>query len=420
MKTMRLVAPALLLLFAAACAPSGGSSTGTIRGQMTDGNASAFAPVSGAAMTAFEVEADGSLTALSETVTTDAEGRYELVVTFEGESISDVIVQGDTNGDASADASAIVSATLRDGGEVTAPPIDGETSAESEVFLSAHVSGSWDASGASGGSAVLRERIDATVAATLDAAADVEDCGRAIALGLQARAAMMAQAGVSASEISALFRAEVEAQAALDAALDAAASGADAQAAIESYGQALVETWSGAGLSAPEIAQSLRAQAAVETRVSAEAGAVARAAIREQAEATRADVTAQANAAAFAALGAGEDVLVRLEDAHATLRAAIDASAGVESSIANAWADYETTVEAELRARYAAIDTVRTNLVAAETTLDTAITAAGENVDAVVEAFAGFTGTVEATLHGDATLTDSQVDAMAAVLLLLR
>lgn len=420
MKTMRLVVPALLLLFTAACGESNGTSTGTIRGQMTDGNAPAFAPVSGAAMTAFKVEANGSLTALSDTVTTDVDGRYELTVTFEGSSISDVIVQGDTNGDASADASAIVSATLTDGGTVTAPPIDGETTAESEVFLSAHVSGSWDASGAANSSAVLRERIDASVAATLDVAADVEECGRAIALGLQARAAMMAQAGVSSSEVSALLQAELEAQTTLDAALDAAGNGGDVQAAVQAYGEAMIEAWSDAGMSALEIAQSLRAQAAVETRVSAEASTEARAAIREHVETVRADVTAQANAAAFAALGAGEDVLVRLENAHATLRAAIDASAGVESEIASAWADYESSVETELRARYAAIDTVRTNLIAAETALDAAISAAGENVDAVVEAFAGFTGTVEATLQGDATLTEAQVDAMAAVLLLLR
>lgn len=413
------------LVFAAGCTGGDGMNSGTVNGRVTDD--ASFAPVSGATVVAFEVESDGSLTAVSDSVTTDVNGSYRVEVTFEASSISDLVVEA--TGSGSFEGRAIVSAEITDGSTVSAPPISGESTVEADIYVEAR--SSFDAHTTSEG---LRGMIDSQVTAAVQASAeyqqDVQDLAVSIAAGLKARARMLVHSsiGFTEAQVQAFLRAEAEAQADLDHALHIATSQAQIDAAVSAYVSAMATARSDLGLS--EFSQSVQAQvtAALSTSASLSSNVASQARVRF--ERLKAQALADANEAAFTALGASSLVMTGLNDARVQLYAAIEASGGAQASINNAWVSYNGYVRGELKTQVesvrsggsAAIDTVQTSVTTSRTTLQSALTAAAGNVDAIVTAYASFMAAVDASVRGDATLnqmTSAQVDATIGVLAIL-
>ncbi len=402
-----------------------GEGSGTISGQVTDG--SAFAPVSGAVVAAFQVEADGSLRAISDEVTTDASGRYELTVRFEGSSISDVLVTAEGN----VEAKAIVSGRLRDGGRVTAPPMNDETTVEGDVYVEARAEGSWNSDCTTSG---LRSRIDATVAASVRAGAsystNVSTLARSVVAGMRARGQMLLYtgSGIVRSAYDAALAAEAEAQGELDEALDTADTQAEVEAAIELYFEAVIEGYEEAGITLGQYSQSIQAEASAFVNASVSFSSQILESIRLRLESEKAELIGRANEASMAALGATQTVLDGLESARAQLEASIEASAGVQSQIESAWASYNAYVQAELKTQLesvrsgasGAVDQVQSGIATAQGTLESALTSAGENVEAIVDAYGDFVLAIEASITGNVTLgtlAQAQVEATVRVLL---
>lgn len=426
MKTHRI--SALVLASALAGCTGGGTSHGTIDGQVTSN--SSFGPVAGSTVTAFRVQSDGSLTAISDGATTDVSGRYSLDVSFTGSTISDVIVQAEGSATGGFEGEAIVSGTLHDGGTVSAPPMTDETRVEADVYVSARVQGDWD--GSVDTTAALREEIDADTSAALSAstqyAADVAVYARACASGLKARAHMLVSSGlgVTSSQLGGYLQAETDARAQLDGSLDAALTPGDVTAALDAWVQAIVSARTQAGITLQQMSDAVEAQVTAVESASVTLSSSVRSQLSVAVETARAEAIADANESAFVALGASGQVQSDVASARVQLESAIQASAGVEGQITSAWHQYDATVEADLKATVdaavtgsaTAIDQVQAGLTAAQSAMVTAVGSANGDVDAIVSAYSTFTTSVHTGVEGNATLSGfgSQTQVIADVL----
>lgn len=122
-------------------------------------------------VTAFRVNTDGSLTAISESGDVQDDGSFTLDVLTEGNSDSTLII-GDsaTTTSGSLTAAVLVSAAIEEDSETAVADMDGETTVETAVFLDLVVDGSTDADGSEAG--FIRTLITAEVAAEANADGD--------------------------------------------------------------------------------------------------------------------------------------------------------------------------------------------------------------------------------------------------------
>ncbi len=457
MKTLRTLPLLALVASLAACTvgnDAGNKSHGTVSGRLRDpgapfqsGNPSTSATptpapnagpssqpatgVEGSLITVWHVEADGSLTQLDGSTTTDVSGNYSLDVAFAGDAISDLVVKAESSTSGSSSGEAMISASLANGGQVSAPPMDSETKVEADVTIEMHVDGSWNAHDTIAG---VASQIDTTVAAAVAAgaayAADVQSLAATVSAGLDARAEMLTSVAVggSQSQLDAWFQAEAQAKAQLDAALDLAATQNDVNAALTAYQQSIATALTTAGVQASQLAQSVRAQVTAEASASASLSTAAAAALQTQLAHAEADAIAKANEASLTALGAAAGVMTDAASAKATLDAAITASAGSTSSIDSAFASYDASITADLKTAAeaavtggsAAIDTVQGNLTTALAQLQTALSTAAGNAQSIVAAYSAFDASGETSVSGNATLgglTTAEVQAVANALI---
>lgn len=410
------------VVFASGCSGGGGVNSGTIEGRVT--NDASFAPVSGAVVTAFEVEANGSLTAVSDSVTTGVDGSYRLEVTFGSSSISDLVVEATSSG--SFEGRAIISSEIRDGSVVSAPPITGETTVEADVYVEAR--SSFDSHTTTEG---LRAMIDSQTSAAIETSnryqQDVRDLAFSVVTGLRARGRMLVHSsvGITESTLQAFLEAEADAQADLDSALHLATTQSQVDAAISAYVSAMANARS--SIDPSHWSQSVQAQvtAAISTSLSLSSNVSSE--LRVHLERMKAEAVAGANQAAFTALGASGSLMGELQYARMQIDAALEASGGVQSSIDSAWFTYETFIRSELKMQVEsmhsggsyAIDTVQSTLLTSLSSLQSAITEAGGNVEALISAYGSFTAVLDASVRGNGTLgelSSAQLDATISVL----
>lgn len=372
-KALGLCTCALFVGVLACGGPQGEPSTGTVNGRVDSAGA---LPLEGAAITAYEVQADGSLTAISSgNVESAADGTYSVVVELTSQTMSDIVIVADDNG---AQGSVIVSGELSAGSTLTAAPIDTETTVETDIYVEARAQGSWETG--SSNTAQLRAWITAELAAAIhgstDYASNVASCARATTSAMASWSGALAHSAVGAtsSEIEAAIAAQTQAQAALDAQLHAATSQAEVDAAIEAYFDATVEAHSNAGITLEQMSNAAQAAAEAMLVYSGELTADAYAAAVSDAEQMRAALVRTAVEARFQAMAAASGVQQSVQQAGATLQTELEATASAGANAAadaqTAWGNYQASIEAELQAHIQAA--AQSALAQVENTIDTA------------------------------------------------
>ncbi|WP_158501551.1 hypothetical protein [Vitiosangium sp. GDMCC 1.1324] len=285
---------------------------------------------------------DGKLTVVAEGKL-DAKGSYTLDVPAGEERL--VLEAVDASGKVVA--SALLEATA-EGQDAVAPPMDGESSLEADVFLQMAA----DARAEMVDMVDVRARITANMATAARQGASTSEAFRsrvkaladAIRAAQQAELEMYAKAGVQTSQ-SALFEAELSAAAALNVALDA---GTSAEQAYDKFHADLQAAAERLGAKVEQQAQSERAasasfRATVKARLSAEdAKPLADAALRASAG-IEARASGAALSAILAAANAADDVKQQAVTASTTLRTQVRASTSAAMA-AQAFASFGANV----------------------------------------------------------------------------
>jgi hypothetical protein len=381
---------------------TGCGNTVQVKGRVTDGEGTqpqalvgGAAPIGGSGTVAATTQVrastvgpDGTLTVVAESKL-EAQGRYTLDVPAGEEHL--VLQAVDASGQVVA--SALLEATA-EGQDAVAPPMDGESSLESEVFLQMMV----DKPRAETVDMVdVRARINASMAAAARQGASTNEAFRsrvkaladAVRAAQQAELEMYAKAGVQTTQ-TALFEKELAAAAALNVALDA---GGSAEQAYDTFHAELRAAAEGLGAKAEQQAQGERAagasfRATVKARLSAEdARPLVDAALRASAG-LEARASGAALSAILAAGNAAEDVKQQAVTASTTLRTQVRASTSVAMA-AQAFTNFEagvagrTNVQASVLGRYLEVTT--TNQVAVSAAVQATVAAAAA-LDTTLEA----------------------------------
>ena len=394
----------------------------------------------GIAIAAFQVQGDGSLSAISEGATqTDAQGRYTVTVDLSAGVATDIIVRAGEEGQEVG--SVIVTETLEAGDEATAAPITVESSVEVDVYIEARASGSWDEDEST--SSGLRALISAELAEALVASGDyesgVEASARATLSAMSTWSQTLRQEAVGASEaeVSAALEAQAEAQAEHDARLDEAEGEEEREQAEEDFIEALAGAWGEAGLTVEQTTLAARASADAFILYTAELEEGAEGQARSDSEATASTFATASIEAQAALVGLGEQSQGAIAEAGVELNARIEAAgeAGQEAErdIEAAWIDYRAEVEAQLSAAFEGIE--RAAFEAASTAVEASIEAhaailaslsasddEAENAAALAEAYgalrAGVLAEGNVELLGEA-FAEARAEAVLEVLLAL-
>lgn len=390
-------------------------STKTIEGTVTDedGYGKRAGSVEGAAVTAVGVTGQAETHPLDGSAQTDASGHYELEVS---EPTTSVIVRAEGENDFQAQTLVHVGT---DGSQsVRAMPMNGETSAEADVYVEARQDG---------GDAVTKS--DVALYVDEELAGEIEEGGTTVAeIAQSIRARVEAEHGYAAESEDGEERAEegrsnkVAAFATLQSELSASSS-ADARAnAIARVEEAMIEAYTDAGVSADVAAQArLAGHSALDLHVgSAEDSSDALFGLRKRSTIVATTGLARAIEASFEAEGAAQSRLETLAEAHTTLVNELRAATTAEA-MAQARADFESTVEAELASEIgvnaSTIDSARAEISGAKTTLDSALSI-GTSVSGLVGAHATFFNQVTSTLRSQLE-TSGNAELGASVIALL-
>lgn len=376
----------LLSIFSlTACDPAGGKNQQTDPpasdpGALSGRARSAGEPAEGATVTAYRVNADGSLEeASTEPATTDAEGRYTVDVDLAAMAESDLIVRVDYASGGSAQG--IVTAELEPGAVVIVAPIDEESSAEAEIFVSLHASGAWD--DATMDSTTLRAQVDAAVGEAWSGASESERAGVA-----EATAAAMAAWSASAAQLDAA-KAElaVEAARSAQAALDAQADASDSVSS-EAYSEALISAWYDAGYSSEDLSYFGHAAAEAQVVASGDTSGEAARASGAYFASLRASLSVEAVAEAWTRgfdsappEQEGDELLMSIDSA-------ASASGQLQVLVDSAWSEYVQQVWLEL---LSGADATR---VLALTTAQSSAQTAGASLAASLAAASGAPGAI--------------------------
>lgn len=397
----------LLSIFSlTACDPAGGKNQQTDPpasdpGALSGRARSAGEPAEGATVTAYRVNADGSLEeASTEPATTDAEGRYTVNVDLAAMVESDLIVRVDYASGGSAQG--IVTAELEPGAVVIVAPIDEESSAEAEIYLSLHASGSWDASTMD--STTLRAQVDAAVGEAWSGASESEREGVA-----EATAAAMAAWSASAEQLDAA-KAELAAEAArsAQAALDAQADASDSVGS-EAYSEALISAWYDAGYSSEDL--SYFGHAAAEAQVAASGDASGEAARASEAFFASLRASLSVDAVSEAWISGFESAPPEQEgdDLLSSIDTAASSSGELGLLVSSAWSVYAQQVWAELLSaadttQVLALNTARASAESASASLVASLNAASGSPEAIGEQCAAAMSTYRAEANTSASL----------------
>lgn len=391
-------------------------STRTVEGTVTDdeGYGKRAGSVEGVAVTAVSVTAEGSTQPLDGSAETNASGQYELQVTDPSTSM---IVRAEGEGDFQAQT--LVQMEQEGSGTVQAMPMNGETSAEADVYVEAR---------SDGGSAVTKSDVALYVDQHL--AGEIESGGTTVAEVAQSiRAQIEAEHQYAAENTdSGEEKAEegrsnkVEAFAALESDLAASTSASAQSEALARLESSVMEAYTEAGVSA-EVAAQARMSGHSFLRLkteSAQDSSDALFALRKRSKVMASTALARAIEASFQAEGAADSRLQTLAEARSKLIGELRAASSAEA-MTQARAEFESTVESELASQIgvtvSAIDSAQTAVSGAKSTLEAALSL-GASASSIASAHATFFGNAESTLSSELQ-SSSNAELAASVVALL-
>ncbi|MCB9660749.1 MAG: hypothetical protein R3B40_32425 [Polyangiales bacterium] len=375
MTTMQRTLTSLSLLLAlsgltAGCGDGGPAGTAKL---LVQGRVEANLDRDATTVTAHVIAEDGSREPVAmEPTATDGSGRYRIESDAELRADTNIVLDAD---DGSEHAAVVL--TVDADGEMTAEPMNEETTLEAAVFESLATSATCEDCS----HAAVRAAVEAEAAATYESAgpseATLADVSATIAARIEAEASVLREDSASAFEAYVEARAEAQTQEA--EALDAATNASATAEAHAQYDQAIAnaqaessytaETWAASAHAAAEAtrmeASSVSLEATLYAQLVADAEQERAASVHAamEAELAAAGVTDVSLDATFAALeiaiddargdgaAAGDSIASAWADAAVSLRAEISGSLdGVVKTAFDGWATFSTTLVATLRA----------------------------------------------------------------------
>lgn len=391
-------------------------STRTVEGTVTDeeGYSKRAGSVEGAAVTAVSVTAEGTTRPLDGSAETNASGRYELQVTNPSTSM---IVRAEGEGDFQAQT--LVQMEQEGSGTVQAMPINGETSAEADVYVQAR---------SDGGSAVTKSDVafyvDQHLAGEIESGGTtVAEVAQSIRAQIEAEHQYAAENSDSGEEKAEEGRSnKVDAFAALESDLAASTSASAQSEALTRLESSVMEAYTEAGVSAEVAAQArISGHSALKLKTeSAQDSFDALFALRKRSAVMASGALARAIEASFQVEGAAESRLQTLADARSKLISELRAASSVEA-MTRARGEFESTVESELASQIgvtvSAIDSAQTAVSGAKSTLESALSL-GASVSTIASAHATFFGNAKSTISSELR-SSSNAELAASVIALL-
>ncbi len=415
------------IIFVAGCSDNNNpvndnhGSTSKVQGRVTDNSGfqkvnGTESSVQGATVILARVKADGSLETVSNAnVQTDANGHFTIETNVDGESNLVVVATK-----SSSEWKAIVSATVKNGITVYAPPLNDESTVEAEVYANIIASGNANATFAD-----IASTINSDIAAQVKSnTTAIELLATSINAEADAKVKTFTSTEVSGtqSEWQAIANARAQVQAQLERDLFVASNQSDIDAAFESYTNATIISYQNAGLDVSAYGKVYEAASRVLLNSATSINASVKFAIQKRIALVKAKIINFIIQAKFTAMGAAQAQMTALITAAVTLNDSIK-TATTFSEIITAFDNYHTAVINELKITLGTngtlITTIESNIAGFKATLESSVSFT-VSIDVVVNAYVKFYADIEASV--ESTLTSApqvQVNATAQILLLL-
>lgn len=406
-----------------------GGSTAKVSGRISSSGAMANAlsksgneettqvSVQGAAVVLAQVQADGSLKTVStQSVQTDAAGKFVIETNLSG--VNNLVVVA-TQG--VAEWKATVSATVQSGTTVYAPPLNVESTTETDIYIKLVAQGRANNIDAADLKILLNAQAALHIRGNANAEAEFINA-------LQAKAQAAAQArgnsyfGLSSSQIQSMINAKAEAKAMLDAALY---NSGDTEEEIEKEIQYYEErVCANSNVNASVHAELMRIGVTTFLNATTSMSTNGRLAIAKSFYKRYASVLNVAMKQQFQAAGATEAQINAAASAGAALYSSIKTAADL-NVIANAFVQYHSSIKSQLKitlASYAsAIETIdmSINSAASAKTILNASVIGLVSLDAIINAYVVFFNSVKTTTQVTMVgASSSQINAASRVLIL--
>lgn len=407
---------------------TGGNETAKVSGKISSSSSSQSflgktvdaESVDGAAVVLAQIQADGSLKTVStQSVQTDVNGKF--VVETNVSDVNNLVVVAEKAG---VKWKAIVSAKVKKGTTVYAPPLNSESTAEADLYIKLVERG--EANGIS--QTDLKWFINSEVAAQIKASADSETKFiTAVKANSEATSSAAGNSyfGLTNAQIQAMLKAKTDACAKLDEELYInGESEAGQENAFRNYEGAVIAANASNNISANTYAKLMRIGISAYTNASASMQAQARLAASKSFYLRYALVLNYAMQQQFQAAGASSSQMNAVNSAGLTLYASIKNS-GNSDEIKNAFVQYSTSVKTQLKLVLSAqatiidsIDVAINSTGGARAVLSASINV-GVNLNTIVNAYItfynAFESTVQTTLTGAAS---AHVNAAAQIMIL--
>lgn len=396
-------------------------STSKIQGRVTDNSGfqkvnGTESSVQGATVILARVSVDGSLETVSNAnVQTDANGHFIAETNVDGESNLVVIATK-----SSSEWKAVVSATVKNGITVYAPPLNDETTVEAEVYANIKASGNANVTFA-----------DIASIINSDIAAQVKGNATAIVLlatsinaeaDAKVKTFTSAEVGGTQSEWQAIVNVRAQVQAQLERDLFVATNQSDIDAAFEFYANATIVAYQNAGLDVSACGKVYEAASRVLINSAASINASVKFAIQKRIALVKAKIINFIIQAKFTAMGAAQVQMTVLVTAAVTLNDSIKI-ATTFSEIITAFDNYHTAVINELKITLGtngtSITTIESDIAGMKATLESSVSFSVSS-DVVVNAYIMFYASVKTTVESILTAASQvQVNATTQILILL-
>ncbi len=405
-----------------------GGSTSKVSGRISTSSASqnvlaktsGVESVDGATVILAQVQADGSLKTVStQSVQTDVNGKF--VVETKLSDVKNLVVVAEK---ASAKWKAVVSAQVKSGTTVYAPPLNSESTTEADLYIKLVSSGQADANSESD----LKLFINSESAAEINGNSDAET---KFINAFSAHAQATAQAagnsyfGLTNAQVQAFLKAKADASAKLDQDLYMSGdSDSDVEAAYNNYENTVLTANSTNNINANVYAELMRIGLSAYTNASASMQSQARFATSKSFYLRYALVLNYAMKQQFQAAGASSDQVNSVNSAGVSLYSSIKSSANLDD-VNNAFIQYQSSIKSQLKVTlnsYASfIDTIDSNVNStggAKTVLTSSINV-GVSFSAVINAYIAFYNSIKTLAQATITgASSTQVNAASQILIM--
>ncbi len=384
------------------------------------GKASATEAVEGATVVLAQVQVDGSLKTVStQSVQTDVNGKFVIETNLNEEKNLVVVAEK-----ASAKWKAIVSAKVKSGATVYAPPLNTESTAQADIYIKLVGQGKANEGSESDLKWFINSQAAAQIHGNADAEAKVIDAIQA-QNEATVKAAGNSYFGLTNAQIQAMMKAKTDASAKLDEELYMNGdSDSGVESAFNNYENSVIAATASSNINASTYAGLMRIGLSAYTNASASMQSQARFATSKSFYLRYALALNYAMKQQFQAAGASSAQVNSVNSAGVTLYSSIKNSTDADG-IANAFAQYQSSIKSELKltlsSHATAVDSVDATINAAngaKVILSSSINF-GVSLDVIVNAYVTFFNAVKtASQTAFAGATSTQASAAAQILIL--